>query len=252
MNILVLDISGRVPNYDIALCEAIHEQQAKEDSIILFSPYAYKKDAYKCRTVHLLDLIPMRMKSSNALLKKGINAVQCVVNYFIIFLYLIMHKVDIVHFQWLPFLEICNLEYYLLRLFHCGSPKTRYILTAHNTYPHDSSVESKARYRKRFCKVVPEIDTFIVHTHSSKQALNTEFNVQPDKIQVAHHGIFVPQGYTPTKKTLNENNTWRLIMYGKQLYYKGTDVFVKALSLIDSDLCRRGGGTSNYLRCYKQ
>lgn len=242
MKILVVDISGRVPNYDIALCEAIHEQQAKEDSIVLFSPYAYKNSAYKVRTFHLLDLIPNRWKPSKFLLKKGINAVQCVINYFIVFLYIIKHKVDIVHFQWLPFLEVCDLEYYLLKLFHRCFPNTRYILTAHNTFPHDSSEESKARYRKRFCKIVPEIDTFIVHTHSSKQALNTEFNVQPDKIQVAHHGIFVPQGYTPTKKTIAENNTWRLIMYGKQLHYKGTDIFVKALSLIDRIYAVEGGG----------
>jgi len=173
------------------------------------------------------------------LFKKGINALQGVINYFILFLYLIKNKTDVVHFQWLPYLEICDLEYYLLKLFHRCFPNTRYILTTHNIYPHNSSIESKAKYRKRFCKVEPLINTFITHTRSSKQDLNKEFNVQYNKIQVAHHGVFVPQDYIPTKRAIVENNIWHLIMYGKHSYYKGTDILVKALSLLDSDLKKR-------------
>jgi len=39
MNILIVDISGRVFNYDVALCNAICEQKAKEDNITFITPF---------------------------------------------------------------------------------------------------------------------------------------------------------------------------------------------------------------------
>lgn len=233
MKILVVDISGKVINYDIALCNEMVSSCV--DNITYMAPIKNEVDC-KCAIFHLISLIPSKYQNSKAPLKRGLKAVECLLNYFILCIYLWIHSIDVVHFQWLPFLEIVGIESYIIQILKFLSPKTKYILTIHNIYPHNSSNNMKERYKIRFCKVKNLIDSFIVHTEISKADVIREFGIEQNAIDVVYHGIFVPNNYRPIIKQQPSNRKWNLIMYGNQSPYKGTDIFIKALGLLPEEV----------------
>ena len=150
-----------------------------------------------------------------------------------------MKRFDVLHFQWLPFLEVVGVEYYVLRFYKFLTPHAKFLLTIHNLYPHDMSEANKALYKERFRKVVPLFDKFIVHTNISKTEALREFGIRDERIEVVHHGVFVPNDFVPSKRGIGADGKWNIIMYGNQSWYKGTDVFVEALSLIPASLQSR-------------
>ena len=232
MNCLMVDISGKVLNYDIALCEALVKALSPKDRLKFFAANVVP-GKIKCDCSKLISLIPRTKQNSENIIKRGIKALEGVVNYIYLTLYLISHKIDILHFQWLPFLEICSFEHFLLKLIRFFSPKTRIVLTVHNLYPHNSSDAKKNAYRGRFKKIQKYIDKFILHLEVSKQEFCRDFSIKDSKICVIPHGVFEPKGCTvhPRKRGKKLN----LIMYGNQSYYKGTDILVDALNLLPKE-----------------
>lgn len=100
------------------------------------------------------------------------------------------------------------------------------------------SPSGKQRYKQRFQRVAPLFDKFIVHTNNSRQEVENEFGLPNTKIEVVNHGIFMPKNVVFSKKVIDVNN-WNLIMYGNQSPYKGTDILVKALSLLADDIKKK-------------
>lgn len=60
MNIFIIDISGKVIKYDIALCEAIQMQLNAESSVSYISPL-YEEQP-RCRTIRLFNIVPKKYK----------------------------------------------------------------------------------------------------------------------------------------------------------------------------------------------
>lgn len=232
----MLDISGRVINYDSALCE--HLSSSTPDELYYSTPFQ-EKGQFSFKTINLLSLIPLKYQNSDASWKRFVKALEGLLNYLYIGIWLLIKKFGVLHFQWLPFLEVVGIEYYILKLYRLLSPHTKFILTIHNLYPHDMSEASKVSYNSRFRKVATLFDKFIVHTNISKLDVLREFGIQEEKIEVVHHGVFVPKDFTPTNKGIGADGRWNIIMYGNQSEYKGTDVFVKALSLLPLSLQSR-------------
>lgn len=225
----MVDISGKVLNYDIALCEALFKELPEKDHLTLF---AANIDSSKinCPSKKLLSVVPKALQNSENKIKRGAKAFEGVINYLYLILYVFFHRVNVIHFQWLPFLEICSIEKLFLKLIRFVSPKTKIILTVHNLYPHNFNDKQKECYRKRFDGVKELVDTFILHLECSKVEFCNQFNVAPAKVKVVYHGIFIPKNVEIVSHTRGEK--LNLIMYGNQSFYKGTDVFVDALNLL--------------------
>lgn len=233
MNYLMVDISGKVPNYDIALCEALAEQLPAKDKLELLSANIDPKKI-QCKSKKLISLVPKKFQNSENKVKRGLKALEGLLNYLYIALRLLFSKVDILHLQWLPFLEVASVESKILKIFKIFSPKTKLILTVHNIYPHNFNDSRKLSYKNRFAKVEGFFDKFIVHLQVSKKEFCNEFGIDENRVEVIHHGVFEPKGLKikPHKRGEKLN----IIMYGNQSYYKGTDILVDAIALLPKEV----------------
>ena len=229
MKILVIDPSGKVPQYDNALCNAL----AKEADIEFASPYNHRREYnvnFKfIRMAHIPDI--WRSKSL-----KIWKSIEVLVNYLYISFLLLFKHYDVVHLQWLPFLEYVGIEKYFLKLFHLFSPKTNFVLTQHNLYPHNSSNSKKEKYYNRMQEIKRYFSHFIVHTESSKDAFCKEYGIDNKKVSVVSHGLFEPQTM-PNRKT--PSNPIRLLIFGNQTKYKGTDILIDAIALLPEDIRKK-------------
>ena len=232
MNYLMVDISGKVLNYDIALCEAMFKNLSQNDHLKLFAANI-DPQKIECPSKKMLSLVPKSLRNSENKIKRGAKALEGIVNYLYLVVYILFHQVNVLHLQWLPFLEICSIEKIFLKLIRVASPKTKIILTIHNLYPHNFNDKQKEAYRERFDRIKNLINTFILHLECSKIDFCKQFDVETNKVKVVHHGIFVPKNIEIVPH--NCGKKLNLIMYGMQSYYKGTDIFVEALNLLSEE-----------------
>ena len=251
----MVDISGKVLNYDIALCQALSKALPSSDHFSLFAANIEPKKI-DCECKKLFSLIPKSLKNSENIVKRGFKALEGVANYFYLILYLAVHKVKILHLQWLPFLEIIAIEKVFLKTIRLISPKTKIILTVHNLYPHNSSEPRKSAYRRRFSDVQRHIDKFILHLDVSRKEFCKEFCIDESRTVVIPHGIFEPKGYVVRPHVRGEK--LNLIMYGNQNIYKGTDILIDALTMLPQEYKSKvhalivGKTASNYLSLLQQ
>lgn len=232
MNYLMVDISGKVLNYDIALCEALSKALPSNDCLV-FLAANIEPEKIDCDCKKLCSLIPKSLRNSENVVKRGLKALEGIANYIYLILYLVFHYVEILHLQWLPFLEISSVEKFFLRMIKIVSPKTKIFLTVHNLYPHNSSESKKITYRSRFNRIQRYIDKYILHLEVSRKEFCRDFCIEESRTVVIPHGIFEPKGYTVQPHERGEK--LNLIMYGNQSYYKGTDILVDALNLLPKD-----------------
>lgn len=232
MKVVVLDISGRSPLlYNHYLCQALAEELGP-DSVILVSTVRVKEECrYSFR--QLFRLVPDRLSSSKSRLKRLVRAAEVLVNYLYVFFYLLFAKVDVLHIEWLPFLEKSNLEYRFLSLLKKCRKGIRICFTVHNVYPHNLPEANREMYRDRFRRVARRMDAFLVHTRTSRQELMTDFGIDPERIFVAYHAIFFP--LSVASYTFEQDDRFKILLFGYQTKYKGTDVLLRALSCLTSD-----------------
>lgn len=228
----MVDISGKVLNYDVALCEALSRALPSNDHLKFFAADVEQKKV-DCDCKRLISLIPKSLENSGNIVKRGFKALEGFMNYIYLTLYLFFHKVDILHLQWLPFLDFCSIEKFFLKTIRVVSPKTKIFLTVHNLYPHNFSENRKAIYRSRFSNIQRCIDKFILHLEVSRTEFCQDFCVEISRTVVIPHGIFEPKGYSVKQHVRGEK--LNLIMYGNQSYYKGTDILVEALNLLPKE-----------------
>ena len=214
MNYLMVDISGKVLNYDIALCDAAFKALQKNDYLKLFAANINSSKT-ECPSKKLLSLVPKSLQNSENKIKRGVKALEGIANYLYLVVYVLLYRVDVLHLQWLPFLEICSVEKIFLKLIRVISSKTKIILTVHNLYPHDLSDKQRERYRKRFDGLKNLIDLYILHLECSKADFCKQFDVVSGKVRVIPHGIFVPKNIEIVPHVRGEKIN--LIMYGKSL-----------------------------------
>lgn len=222
MKIIIVDISGKVITYDNFLTESIANSLKVGNVRLLFPGHG------------LLSLIPKKFKSSENVLKRLVKVAEALLNYVYITLLLMSSKVDVLHLQWLPFMEVNGWEIPILKIIKRISNRTKIVLTIHNVYPHDMSNKNKRAYTERFCKAAKYIDEFIVHTNRSKADVIQNFSLCPNTINVCCHGMFIPKGIVP-HKTNREGGKLHVLMFGIHSYYKGTDILVDAINALNED-----------------
>lgn len=220
MKNLIIDISGKVLNYDLALFDAI-EKEATAASFKLLVPGK-----------GLVSLIPKRFQHSEIIFKRVVKVAEGLLNYAAICLKMARYKPEVVHLQWLPFMEIVGWEIPILRCLRSLSPNTKFVLTIHNIYPHNMSDEGKRAYNVRFRKACALFDAFIVHTKISKEDVIREFGLSDDHVYVCCHGVFEPKGITLNSER-RKGGKLHILQFGGQSYYKGTDLLVNAICGLD-------------------
>lgn len=167
-----------------------------------------------------------------------------------------IRKPNILHLQWLPLVEVSAIEKHFLKILRLIAPKTKFLLTIHNVYPHDCSEGNRLIYRERFSKVEPYFDKFIVHLETTKKEFCSTFGISADRVKVLHHGVLAPKGLDTVRR--HRGKVLKLIMYGNQSTYKGTDVFVNALTQLPLEYKDKvqalvvGKTYSNYLNELKE
>lgn len=223
INYIIEDLSGKVELYDESLAKAI-TNELKQCEVRLLLP----GDG-------LLSLVPKKFKNSVSFIKRGTKVIEGLLNYCLILVAVKIKAANVLHMQWLPFMEINGWEILILKMLRKVSPNTKIVLTIHNVYPHNMSESAKKSYKVRFCKACTHIDEFIVHTEISKQDVIDEFELDPQKVNVCCHGVFVPEGVAP-RVTNREDGKLHILQFGGQSYYKGTDVLVNAVCGLDKAL----------------
>lgn len=216
------DISGKVENYDLALYNAI-KKEVNDASVRLLTP-----------GFGLLSLIPKRWQYTLNIFKRLVKVGEGLLNYVYTCIKVACDKPDVLHLQWLPFMEFVGWEIPILRCIKWLSPKTRLVLTIHNIYPHDMSSERKKTYNTRFRKAGSLFDEFIVHTKISKKDVIREFGLSAEKVHVCCHGVFEPKGII-ISSDFRQDGKLHILQFGGQSYYKGTDLLVDAVCGLDEE-----------------
>jgi len=176
MTYLMADISGRSPVYDIPLCEALHKVLSPEHHLKLLAPNIDPKNVdFDCG--RLFNILPHRLQKSKRKPFRAIKALTVILNYINLIARVALKKPDILHLQWLPLVEVSSIEKYFLKILRFSAPKTKFLLTIHNVYPHDSSDGNKQIYKERFSKVEPYVDKFIVHLETTKKEFCSAFGI---------------------------------------------------------------------------
>ena len=236
MKIVVCDITGRTLNYDLALFHALKNMN-DSDWIQLWIP---KNRQNESGIKGFNSFIPQRYRHSSNLLVKIIKAIDTLFAYLVICFRMIKLKPGVFHLQWFPFISLGTkgkmIDVLFLRLIKSLSPNTRFVFTIHNICPHDMKEGERKNYNPVFAKALSFFDHFIVHTQSTKDQVCRELNIRKDSVSVVLHGVFIPEGFDFDSISLHNNKETRIIMYGNQNWYKGTDLLVKSLDYLSVEV----------------
>lgn len=135
---------------------------------------------------------------------------------------LLFGKYDIVHVQTF---KVDTVEMFIYKLFAKG----RLVHTAHNILPHEATAKDKKKYGSFYSKC----NLIMVHNEYSKKLLADEYGFS-DKIQVIPHGIYESQqGSIHTDSAVVASQKTEFLQLGMIRKYKGVDIFLKALSMLN-------------------
>ena len=229
MKILAIDISGKVEKYDNALYKCVSQTLPPQNVFTFACPYYSITNAQN--SLYLCSLVPKQFRHSRNICKRLLKVVEAIINYIIVLRYIKKEHIDVLHLQWLPFMDVCAIEGLWLKAIRKMNPEIKIIMTMHNIYPHNSSAAQKLTYRKRIQSILSLIDFWIVHTQYAEKKLETEYGIERHKIQIIHHGIFIPETTIPPRKRRTDRKI-RILLYGLQSAYKGTDILIESIQLL--------------------
>ena len=132
-------------------------------------------------------------------------------------------KPDVVHFQWL---SLPIIDAIFLPIFRRIAPV---VLTVHDSNPYMGSGPLLLRAGSRMA--IRRCDHFIVHNLLSKQRLN-EQGLETDHIHQIVHGLLESPVTNDESPTSRADQRMHFLQFGKLKDYKGTDIFLEALSQI--------------------
>lgn len=234
----MLDISGKVTKYTFWVANAINDHLAPGDEIMVYaSMYEFEEDDYNrfnhgLKYKKLLNLLPFKYKRSFSIVKRLIKAIEVFLNYFYILTIVMFRKPEVVHTQYIPFADFISIEYYIYKVLKCLSPNTKLVLTIHDVLPHDLKPENMDSYSTRYARVASVFDYYMVHTESCKRDVENYLHLPSEKIKIAYHPIFKSAYVEPKETAIVKGSKIKMVMFGLQTPYKGTDVLVDAINML--------------------
>lgn len=138
-------------------------------------------------------------------------------------------RFDLVHFQWaaLPMLDVRA-----VRRIRQDRPV---VLTVHDIEPFNGRPVSAAQSRG-YHAMLGAFDRLIVHTEQGRDALLAR-GLPVDRIHVVPHGVLPLRASEPERRA--DDGRWRIVLFGRLQAYKGVDLLVEALGLIDPQIRNR-------------
>ena len=180
-SVCIADLTGRSRPYDFHLANAMEERKGD------FSIWIGGKDERSTGTIDQVCEPPLNFASRLSMdwrrTRKTLKAIEYMGNLARLYLWGLRKRIDVLHFQWLPLLEVAPaLE--LLHLRWAQRKGFRVVYTVHNVLPHDTGYEHRFAYRN----VYHCVDALICHTDDACRRLIDEFGVEAEKIWVIPHG----------------------------------------------------------------
>lgn len=136
---------------------------------------------------------------------------------------------DLVHFQWAP---LPMLDVRAVRRIRRERPA---ILTVHDVEPFNGRPVSAAQ-SGGYHAMLGAFDRLIVHTEQGRDALRRR-GVPTDRVHVIPHGVLPLRAAVPEPRA--NDGRWRIVLFGRLQAYKGVDLLVEALGLIDPEVRAR-------------
>lgn len=232
MRYVICDITGRTINYDFALSESIQKELGEDDRFELWIPGIKNENDWVRK---LISIVPSHYRNSSSSFIRFLKVVDTFCAYVTIAFRMIALKPNVFHLQWFPFLSLgtrgASIDLTFIKLLKKLSPKSKLFYTIHNICPHSMMEDDRQYYNPVFSKALSLFDHFIVHTENTKLDVCQELKLNEDTVSVVYHGVFIPKTIAFDSPSLNHNEV-RIIMYGNQNWYKGTDILVKSLSFL--------------------
>ncbi len=227
-SIIVADLTCRTPQYDRRLIEALHRVGVEAE---MWAAGCHSSVLYKSKvdvTPGGLD-IAAHLPCQNEQVTKGLKSAEYLVNLSVLTWKIVRDSIDLLHLQWLPFLEVSAAELGVIDFIQRQG--TSVVYTVHNVLPHDSGGEDT---RRRFEKVYQKVDALVCHTQASRRRLIDEFEVAPSKIWHIPHGPLQPlygdsEGNVPVGEVVDVDPAEPLVvLFGILRPYKGYDFLLRA------------------------
>jgi glycosyltransferase involved in cell wall biosynthesis len=138
-----------------------------------------------------------------------------------------MRRPQVVHVQWvvIPLLDV--IAFWLIRW------RSPVVLTVHDTVPTNGQRLTLLQ-DAGFDVPMRLADAIIVHTQTGRQRL-IERGVSPLKIDVIPHGP-LPLWERPARPRSATDPRWTFVLFGEIKPYKGLDLLIEAMALIDESL----------------
>lgn len=182
-SVLMVDLTCRTPPYDHRLCEGL---QSKEVPVELWAAGCHSDELQSagfCIRRGWSD-VAVDVPIANTRISKGLKALEYVINVLALVVRIRRNPPAVVHFQWLPLLDVGPWEVYLLRLLRYYNIPVVY--TVHDVLPLDNPDDRSTFQRYR--RIYREVTALICHTATSKERLQREFGITEEKIWHIPHG----------------------------------------------------------------
>jgi glycosyltransferase involved in cell wall biosynthesis len=158
-----------------------------------------------------------------------------IIYYYRLVVYGLKSRAHIFHILWLN--KFLFLDAVILNTFYKIRNK-KIVYTAHNI--NIKKRDGNDSFFNRWCLnyLYNCVDHIFVHTKKMKEELKFEFNVSEGKISIIPFGInnTVPvtelSVYEAREKIKTDRNDFVLLFFGNIAYYKGLDIFIESLSLV--------------------
>lgn len=232
----MVDLTCRTPQYDRCLVGGLHETGCAVD---LWAAGCYSNTLYEADfplTAGCMDVMA-HLPGISERVAKRLKAVEYGFNLLALWWHVRRRPVDLIHFQWLPLMDVTAVEIDLLRRFQQHG--TRIIYTVHDLLPLDAQNENAAVTRDRFRALYQCVDALICHTNHSRQQLIEEFGVDGSKVWHIPHGPLAPLDFSATpavsvhdvvdvRSPADGSGPPTAVLFGVLRPYKGYDFLLDA------------------------
>jgi len=227
-HVFVVDLTSRTPPYDRRLCEALQEAGAR---IELWAAGSGRAELLGGLSVPLrrgwtdfATRIPVTEKTGPFV--KALKAIEYLINLVALLVASEVERPDVLHFQWLPLLDIIPIEVALVKCLQmCGF---QVVYTAHDIVPLDE--QEAPRAYERLYNIV---DAVVCHTQQARTWLVEEFHVDEQAVRVIPHGPLMDRDAFPSYPRARASLGWEeeqpvALLFGVLRPYKGAEFLLQS------------------------